>query len=123
MPHSVSFRGCARGNRHVEVEADPDQADGEARQAGSQRRDPAMQADLEAYHRDRSADQGRDGIEAARKTVGTRPISTSRIVPPPTAVTAPRMTAGRSPSRASMALVAPVMANRLRPTRRVPRSG
>ena len=47
--------------------------------------------------------------------MGTCRISTSRIVPPPTPVIAPRMTACAAPSPRPSALLAPVTANRLSP--------
>ena len=48
-------------------------------------------------------------------TLGTRWISTSRTVPPPTPVIAPRMIACARPTPSSSALPAPVTANRLSP--------
>jgi hypothetical protein len=48
-------------------------------------------------------------------TNGTCRISTSRSVPPPTAVMPPTMTACAGPKPSTTAFVAPVTANRLRP--------
>src|SRR5215218_5394616 len=78
--------------------------------------DDELDTDGGRGHDQRSTDQSRDRVQpATQDALGTCRISTSRSVPPPTPVSAPRMIACAGPAPTSSALPAPVTANRLSP--------